>query len=370
MVFAVLSLALAALLGFSIHRGSVCMVRGVAEVLSTGRVYMLLSFGKAALWVLLVTTPVLWLVPSPHPLAQGWSVSVYALAGGFLFGVGAAINRGCAFSTLGRLGNGELGAVLTLGGFGVGAWSYLSAVTWSSLARPEPLAAAYDPLDPATGVVVAALGAWGVWEIVRLWRARPAGASWIELVFARSYRLSAAVALIGVANGVLYAVYGPWTYTRIFNETVMSTMHVNPGLLAFQWGLFVAVVAGAVASAWQKGTFHLDWRPSLLWLQDFTGGLLMGIGAGMTPGGNDVLVLHSIPQLSAHALPAYLAMTAGIAMVLIGMRATRGRYLEVDCRRDICVTRWLSTTTQRPETLIRREPPSDGWSAGSPQSFQ
>ena len=150
----------------------------------------------------------------------------------------------------------------------------------------------------------------------------------------------------------------------------MSTMHVNPGLLAFQWGLFVAVVAGAVASAWQKGTFHLDWRPSLLWLQDFTGGLLMGIGAGMTPGGNDVLVLHSIPQLSAHALPAYLAMTAGIAMVLIGMRATRGRYLEVDCRRDICVTRWLSTTTQRPETLIRREPPSDGWSAGSPQSFQ
>ena len=370
MAFAVLSLALAALLGFSIHRGSVCMVRGVAEVLSTGRAYMLLSFGKAALWVLLVTTPVLWLEPSPHPLAQGWSVSVYALAGGFLFGVGAAINRGCAFSTLGRLGNGELGAMITLGGFAVGAWSYLSAVTWSRLARPEPLPAAYDPLDPVTGALVAALGAWGVWEIVRLWRARPAGASWIELVLARSYRLSAAVALIGVANGVLYALYGPWTYTRVFNETVTSTMHVNPGLPAFQWGLFVAVVAGAIASAWQKGTFHLDWRPSLLWLRDFAGGLLMGIGAGMTPGGNDVLVLHSIPQLSAHALPAYLAMTAGIAMVLIVMRATRGSYLQVDCRRDICVTRWLSTTTQRPETLIRREPPLDGWSAGSPQSFQ
>src|SRR5918996_1874731 len=134
-----LSLALAALLGFSIHRGSVCMVKGVAEMLSTGRAYMLLSFGKAVLWVLIVTTPVLWLAPAPGPLADSWALSGYALAGGFLFGVGAAVNRGCAFSTLGRLGDGEVGAVLTLAGFAAGAWSYLSAVTWSRLARAEPL---------------------------------------------------------------------------------------------------------------------------------------------------------------------------------------------------------------------------------------
>jgi hypothetical protein len=341
---AMLSLALAALLGFSIHRGSVCMVRGVAELLSTGRAYMLLSFGKAVLWVLIVTTPVLWLVPAPGTLDHSWALSGSALAGGFLFGVGAAVNRGCAFSTLGRLGNGELGAMLTLGGFAVGAWSYLSMVTWWSLAGPEPLPATYDPLDPRTGVLVAALGAWGVWEIVRLWRARPAGASWIELVFARSYRLSAAVALIGAANGILYALHGPWTYTRTVNETIMAPIGGDLGPLAFQWVLFVAVVAGVVASAWQKGTFRLDWRPSRSWAQDFAGGLLMGIGAGMTPGGNDVLVLHSIPQLSAHALPAYLTMTAGIAVVLIGMRALSSAHLEVDCRGDVCRTRRIQAS--------------------------
>jgi hypothetical protein len=135
-------------------------------------------------------------------------------------------------------------------------------------------------------------------------------------------------------------------------------------------GLFVAVVVGAVASAWQKGTFRLNWRPSRLWIQDFAGGLLMGAGAGMTPGGNDVLVLHSIPQLSAHALPAYLAMTAGIAIVLIVIRATRGRYLEVDCRGDVCATRWISMPSQRQETLIRSEPTPDGWGAGSTPSIQ
>jgi hypothetical protein len=71
----------------------------------------------------------------------------------------------------------------------------------------------------------------------------------------------------------------------------------------------------------------------------------------MTPGGNDVLVLHSIPQLSAHALPAYLAMTAGIAIVLIVMRATRGVFLEVDCRYDVRRTRWFAPLRRaRPET--------------------
>lgn len=75
MTLSVPSLLLAALLGFAINRGSVRMVRGVAEVLSTGRACMLLSFAKAVLWVLITTTAVLWLVPSPHPAAQGFGLS-------------------------------------------------------------------------------------------------------------------------------------------------------------------------------------------------------------------------------------------------------------------------------------------------------
>lgn len=120
MVLAAVSLVLAALLGFAVHRGSVCMVRGVAEVLSTGRTHVLLGFGKTAVWVLIATTPVLWLAQSSHAPAQAWAASVSAVAGGFLFGVGAAVNRGCAFSTLGRIGNGEVGAFSTLGGFALG----------------------------------------------------------------------------------------------------------------------------------------------------------------------------------------------------------------------------------------------------------
>ena len=91
-----------------------------------------------------------------------------------------------------------------------------------------------------------------------------------------------------------------------------------------------------VFSSWQRGSFRLDWRPSLSWVQNLVGGLLMGLGAAMVPGGNDVLVLHSIPGLSPHALPAYVAMIAGIAGVMGIMRVVQGEYMKVDCSGDIC----------------------------------
>ncbi len=49
----------------------------------------------------------------------------------------------------------------------------------------------------------------------------------------------------------------------------------------------------------------------------------MGFGAIMIPGGNAQLILQDIPQLSAHAIPAYLAYdspnnadTAGVKALL------------------------------------------------------
>ena len=47
----------------------------------------------------------------------------------------------------------------------------------------------------------------------------------------------------------------------------------------------------------------------------------MSLGAAMIRGGNDVLILHGIPSLSPHAVPAFLAMLVGIAVSLISKRA-------------------------------------------------
>lgn len=54
------------------------------------------------------------------------------------------------------------------------------------------------------------------------------------------------------------------------------------------------------------------------------------------PGSNDALILHVIPGLSSHALPAYAAMVIGIAVPLVLMRVIQGAPMRVDCSSDVC----------------------------------
>jgi len=57
-----LSMILAVVIGFSIQRASICMVKAVAEIFTTHRALMLISFAKTILWIELVMVP---LIPCP-----------------------------------------------------------------------------------------------------------------------------------------------------------------------------------------------------------------------------------------------------------------------------------------------------------------
>jgi uncharacterized membrane protein YedE/YeeE len=82
---------------------------------------MLASFVKTSLWVIGVTLLVSWALPGDLVPVRGWKFSLLTIGGGILFGGGATINGGCAFSTLTRLGDGDMGMTATLAGFLVGA---------------------------------------------------------------------------------------------------------------------------------------------------------------------------------------------------------------------------------------------------------
>lgn len=60
----VFSAALAAILGFAAHRANICTVKAVEEILTTRHAYMLISFGKTVLWVILITLAWSWTVSS------------------------------------------------------------------------------------------------------------------------------------------------------------------------------------------------------------------------------------------------------------------------------------------------------------------
>jgi len=333
-VMLLFSVLLAATVGFAAHRASVCTVKAVAEIMTTGHAHMLISFGKTAVWVLALSAPLVWLVPGLAPL-PGAVPTALSLAAGGLFGIGAAINGGCSISTITRFGGGDVGMGLTLAGLlaGMAPWA-LFLPDWRPPPQPSPLIGA-----PPLAVALAALaGLWAVWELVTLWRGRTRGQSLRAHLLAHRWRLSTAAAVMGVTNAILCALHGGWAYTGMFWSALTWTAGDAARPAAILVALFLALIGGATASAVARGRFRLRWRPDKQWLNHFTGGMLMGTGIALIPGGNAALLLHAGPSLSLHAIPAFTAMIIGIAGVLAVRRWRDGRMPTVDCSGDVCHT--------------------------------
>jgi uncharacterized membrane protein YedE/YeeE len=329
------SFLLAGLLGFAAHRASLCTVKGVAEVLSTRRAYMLASFAKTVLWVVAITWLVSWTPPYVPMALVGYESALASLAGGFLFGLGAAVNQGCAFSTLNRLGSGDAGMLATVIGFSAGLAGAFAAggSELKTLVFPG-LAVTWESWVIFLAVP---LYGWAIWEAWTLWRHRPAGMGFSQLMARPRYRLSTAAVLIGLSGGVLYAMHGNWTYTSTLGLGVQSSLFgakTIPPLANLM--LFVAVMVGIWISALQRDAFRLR-APGLTgWLRHLCGGLMMGAGAALVPGGNDVLILQAIPALLPHAVLAYGALLVGCAVALVIIRRVTGEVMQLDCSGDIC----------------------------------
>lgn len=339
MLTAVLSIALAGLLGFSANRASICTVRAVAELVSTGRVYILASITKSILWVLAITVPAIWLLPEARGDQTGWTLSTLTLAGGMIYGVGAAINGGCAFSTLNQLADGKLRMLGALFGFCSGALVVLKLARSGHLTLPLAIHVAVLSRFSIVFLIEVGLVTWCIYEARRLWITRPASSGFKALLFAERYRLSTAAALMGLSNATLYLLHGSWSYTGTIQQSIQNLVSLSDRPWPIRWTLFAAMFAGMIGSTWQRRSFRFAWRPSLAWLRNLAGGTLMGGGAVLIPGGNDVLVLYGIPRLSPNALPAYIAMLAGIAIVLVGMRLLVNVEMKVECNGDVCLIR-------------------------------
>ena len=330
----------AAVIGFAVHRASLCNVKAVAELLTTRRALMLGSFFKTVLWVVAATIVIDFFVsPGSTWPVQVWGLGIGSLAGGFVFGVGAALNGGCALGTIGRLGNGDLRMLVTLIGLVIG----LVGASYSQVRRWLPLPESVDlslSMQPVVAIVLTAvLSLWVLWELWRLLRNRSRGISWRELVFSDRYRLSAAALVLGISNGLIYTLFGPWSYTRTVKAAVNHIVMDRPGPGVLYWLFFAAMIVGVLLSSLTRGSFALHWRIRFESLHNLLGGMLMGVGAALTPGGNDVLILHAIPSGSSHALPAYGALLIGTATALMVKRALGGSVSKVECAGDICRTR-------------------------------
>ena len=323
-------------MGFAAHRASLCTVKAVAEVMTSGQAWMLASFVKAVLWTLLLSgTLIVMLSITPQPVL-GRLPWLAALAGGFAFGVGAAINGGCSFSTLQRLADGELDMALTLLGMALGFVGMVYLISGIDKTSLQPIVPDWHWQNSSAAVLLGALWLWALWELSRLWRTRnPAGGLFHHLL-ASKYRLSSGAALLGIGGGTLYALHGAWTYTNFLRAESASWLGAGPTPAVGQTLLLVALITGMLLSSWHRGTLAIrppnprKAGPHLL------GGFLMGVGGTLAPGGNDTLLLAAIPTFSLQAVTVYGALLAGVAFTLAAMHWKAGTAMRVECSGDRC----------------------------------
>jgi hypothetical protein len=297
-------LALSTLLGLLMSRTSLCTVAGVQLCLRERRwdgmrpVLAASSVAGLVLLALLLLDPAGVVLPRPRPLVPALAL------GGVLLGVGALVNGACYLGSVAYLGRGNVNFLFTLVGLGLA----------SRLAPPMPAAvAAVGRAMPSMVQVSIGLGLFALLLLTALW---PAATTANSGSGTRARGVIPAAIGVGACAGMIYAMHPMWSYGALIDALARAGqvmwLALPPAALLFAG----AIVGALLQHSWRPAA--LDWRRAARCL---AGGCIMGLGARLVPGGNDMLLLWTIPGLAVHGLVAYAVMVATIgAATLLGER--------------------------------------------------
>jgi toxin CptA len=296
----------AALMGFAIQRGGTCTVAAVDEIVSGRGAGRLMAMVEAALWVaggLLLLHATMHLGPAP----AGYAVGATTVAGGALLGLGAFVNRACVFGAIARLGSGDWAYLATPLGFYLGCLS-LGAVVGQAGAMPADAAV---PLLQASGGLGALFAAFAAWRLVR-GAARVVRGGAPSRWATSAWTPRAATVVIGLTFLVTLWLGGAWAYTDLLADLALGRTHE----VGERAGLAIALFAGAVAGGISGGRPMRRAPTAAQLARCLAGGVLMGWGSLLIPGGNDGLLLVGLPLLWPYAWLAFATMCAAIALAL------------------------------------------------------
>lgn len=300
-----IALAAAGIVGFANQRGGTCAVAAIEEIVERRRFTRLLALLEASLWVGagLLLMNAISVLPSVPP---GYEPGRSTIAGGILFGLGAFVNRACLFGTIAHLGNGEWAYIATPVGLFVGSL-VMSGVVWVTRLDGPSIALAASMLGvPAALLFISArLAAHGI-AIKKL--NRPIlDYIWLPHV---------ATTIIGLSFFTAFVFIGNWDYADFLSDLARgkSTDWVPKALLAS------ALVVGAIIGGWTADRIKPGVPHPSKFVRHFSGGLLMGAGASLIPGGNTGLILIGMPMLWTYA---WLGFVTICITIYAAIRLTR-----------------------------------------------
>jgi uncharacterized protein len=297
--------ALMFLIGYASQRAGVCMVRAMREVIDKRRLHRLAGFALAASVAMVVMGLAEWLGADPFMTILGTPPDGLAVAGGVLFGLGSIMAGHCAMGLLAGLTQGELWRAGAIAAMFVAALFLGPNMSSAALMLP---ARAPVP-SPLTGHVVLALtlggtvGAAAATYIYRRLGLKRLKGGWSPLI---------AMGVIGAASGLLFALDRQWVYTSRIAEIAYG----GRWALGALFGL-AALIAGMTSATIIGGSFALRAGSARQWLSALAGGLMMGAGATLVPGGNDAMLFTGVPLLLPNLLAGYASFAATLALALL-----------------------------------------------------
>ena len=311
-----LALAAGLVLGYLLERGDFCFhstLRGLV------RRPPQLNLVRAYLLTLLIAIPLVqgmialgWITPWIAPWA--WQAN---LVGGLLFGAGMVIAATCVTGIFYKLGHGMLGTFV-----GLATWSIGDLLAWRGPLNSLRIALNENPVvtDGMSTTLLNLLGSpLGIGLLVLLlaaaavflWRSpRPCqGDYWTWLPLGASIGLFTSLAwLLARAGGANYTFGTSRVPTMLYESLLGAT---ETGNLWIPVAL-IALLPGSFIAARRAGTFWARGETMGRYTQLAAGGLLMGVGAGISGGCNLGHSLVGVPLLSLGSMTTTVAMLLGV----------------------------------------------------------
>ena len=311
-----LALAAGLILGYLLERGDFCFHSTLRGLFRRPRQ---LNLTRAYLLSMLFAVPLVqgmialgWITPWVAPWA--WQAN---LVGGLIFGAGMVVAATCVTGIFYKLGHGMLGTLVALITWSIGdllAWrgplsalrSALNSSPVTTDGEPTTLLNLFGPYS-GIGILILLLAAAAVF----LWRSpRPRhNEYWSWLPLGISVGLFTSLAwLLARAGGANYT-FGTSRVPTMLYESLMDG--AQTGNLWIPVSLF-ALLPGAFFAARRAGSFWARGETPTRYTQLAAGGLIMGIGAGISGGCNLGHSLVGVPLLSLGSITTTLAMLVGV----------------------------------------------------------
>ena len=276
------------------------------------RANLLVGFALAVGVAGLISFPFGWILTDSVHLAGEMPIGQPVLAGATLLGIGAVVNDVCLFGTLSRISKGELRFLAVPVGLAHGfALAEFADLRGTVAAAPNRLE------QPSTAGYAAVAGFGVLFGSAWFWLRRSGDAA-----TSHRWTLRTAMTVLGIGGALLFAMAPGWTYAEeLKRDIALRPVMVMFGAGAIGWtatGLAVATLAGAFAAGVVARHFRYQ-RPDARGIaRSLSGGALMAVGAVLVPGGNDTLLLWSLPAATVSGLLAYGTMT-GVVFALLAI---------------------------------------------------